>query len=228
VIILHGDNTLGSRQRLRELKGIFAKNPNTQVVGFKGNQLSLTQLIQATQGNSLFGLDQLVIIEKLFTGQASKNKQEIIDSLKKDCLENLIIWEDKQIDGRKIAPLKAKVEVFKIRSSLFNFLDAFRPQAQKEKTSLFHQTLNDSPVELIFFLLVKRVAQLIVAKDSQGKDLESIAPWQKKKILDQSNRFSLLQLLWLYRQLLLIESSQKTGRSKLGLDWQVDLLLSSF
>ncbi len=228
MIILHGDNTLDSRQRLRELKGAFTKNPDTQIVELKGNRLSLTQLIQATQGNSLFGFDRLIVIEKLFTGQPSKAKQEVIDFFKKEGLENLIVWEDKQIDGRKIASLKAKVEVFKIKSSLFSFLDAFQPQFQKEKTLLFHQTLNDSPVELVFFLLAKRVAQLIVAKDSQGKSLESMAPWQKKKILDQAEQFSLSQLLWLYRQLLLIESSQKTGRSKLGLDWQVDLLLSSF
>ena len=228
MIILHGDNTLDSRQRLRELKEVFAKNSGTQVIEFKGNRLSLTQLIQATQGNSLFGFDRLVVIEKLFTGQTSQAKQKIIDFLKKEGLKNLIVWEDKQIDGRKITSLRAKVEVFRIKLSLFSFLDAFQPQAQKEKTRLFHQTLNDSPVELVFFLLAKRVAQLIIAKDSQGKDLESIAPWQKKKILDQAKQFSLSQLLWLYRQLLLIESSQKTGKSKLGLDWQVDLLLSSF
>ncbi len=228
MIILHGDDSLSSRNRLRELKAGFSQKNNSQILSFKAGDLALSELVQLLTGNSLFNDDQLIIIEKLFSGLKNKNKQAIIDFLKNKQPDNLIVWEDKQVDGRKLAAFKVKVENFKIKNSLFAFLDCLSPQRQKEKITLFHQALENSPIELIFFLLARRVAELIVAKDDNGKKLGPMAPWQKNKIIAQAKTFSLKQLIWLYRQLLLIESSQKTGKTKLKLDWQLDLLLSSF
>ena len=89
---------------------------------------------------------------------------------------------------------------------------------------LLHQSLKASAPEAIFYLLHRRISDLIKAKDApQGLKL---APWQTSRLTSQAKHFTLDRLLNLHVQLLQIDTSIKTGTSPIPLDHALELFLS--
>lgn len=223
MIILHGENIVASRKRLtNELEKFSGEK-----IRLESSNLTLTEAKQALESASLFGQDKLVVIESLFSGRPSKKKETLLDYLKSEQPKNLIIWEGKAIDGRKLVSFqKSKIENFKLTAVIFKFLDSLG-SSKKISLGFLHQVINQESPEMVFYMLVRRISLLLIAKDLGPKGLQKMADWQKSRLVAQAKRFSLNQLLKCHRQLLEIDYQQKTGQSVTPLNSSIDLLVVS-
>lgn len=224
MLILHGQNIVLSRNKLREK----TKNFFGETIILNGEKISLTDLKQAIESQSLFGQDRLVIIERLFSRPSGKAKEELLKYLKSENPQNLIIWEGKKVDGRVLTPFKqVKVEKFDLAPLIFKFLDSLSPKSKKISLSILHQCLVHDAPGVVFFMLCRQVKDLIIANDLGEKGLSELPVWKRGKLIRQAKGFGLKKLLWLYRQLLKIDYEQKTGKTPLSLSSQLDLLIAS-
>ena len=107
---------------------------------------------------------------------------------------------------------------------IFKFLDSLKPQNTQTVIKLFHQTIDKDSAELAFYLLARRLSQLIQALN----DPQSLkgAPWQIGRLRSQAKHFNLAQLLQLHQQLLELDYRIKTGRTSFDLATNLDLLLA--
>lgn len=224
MLILHGENTVLSR---RKLVG-FIQNFKGEIVRLEGEKMNLTDLKQAAEASSLFGQKRLVVIENLFARRASQEKEKLLKYCREEKLKNLIIWERKAIDGRSLVSFRfAQIEKFIISPIIFRFLDSFSPRNQKKALYFYHQCLKQEPPEMIFYMLSRRIYDLIIARDLGSQGLANRASWQKAKLVHQAKNFELKKLIFLYQQLLKIDWRQKTGRAAVPLASRLDLLIAS-
>ena len=93
---------------------------------------------------------------------------------------------------------------------------------QKQILTFLHLSTDTDPIELVFYLLHRRISQLIVALDAPS-DLKG-APWQIGKLTSQAKGFTLNQLIKLHQKLTDIDYSIKTGQAALPMASQLDLL----
>lgn len=217
MIILHGDNLVASRQKLSE----YTKRFDGEVIRLDGRQANLTEVKQALESASLFGQKRLVIVENFF------HQPTLVDYFKMHQAGNLILWEGKTIDGRRLASFKkAQIEKYSIPATVFKFLDSL---GQDSKVALYwlHQTLQHEPAELVFYLLCRRVANLIITADLGVAGLTKMAPWQKSRLAQQAKNFKKASLLVIYKKLLVIDWQQKTGQAAYNLADTLDLLVAS-
>ena len=224
MIILHGENIVASRKKLtNELEKFSGEK-----IRFEGDKLTLTELKQALESQSLFGHDRLIIIDNFFSRRTSQEKEALFNYLKKEQPENLIFWEGKTIDGRKLVSFPmAKKEIFKLSSFIFKFLDSLSPKNLRNSLNFLHQSIDQESPEMVFYMLARQIRLLIMAKNLGKKGLVRMAPWQQAKLFRQAEKFELDQLLAIHRQLLEIDYQQKPGRSAISLNFTIDLLIAS-
>ena len=226
--IIHGQNLVLSRKKLGEKIEAFRLKHQAEIIRLEGKKFNLTQAKQLLEATSLFGQRKLIIVENFFSLPQSKQKKETLDYLKEKKPENLIIWENRKIDGRRLMAFsQTKIQRFDLPPLIFKFLDSFAPENKKFSLNLLHQLLHQEAPELIFYLLARRIGQLIIAKDLGKRGLTQMARWQQEKLLYQAKKFDLKKLLLLYQQLLKIDYQQKTGRTSLPLSFHLDLFIAS-
>lgn len=225
-LLLHGNHLSASRQFFIGQK-IQAKKQGLEILAFEGKKLDLSQLKQAVESRSLFGTEKAVFIENFFSLPKSQNQTKIFEYLKNSSVSlPLTIWEGRQIDGRKLKAFSAaEVRLFKIPPVVFKFLDSFFPGNNRNCLNFLHQTLKTEAPELVFYLLARRVGDLIIAADLGPSGLAKMAPWQKTALFAQAKKFSLPRLLRLHHSLLATDRDQKTGRNVLNLSQKLDLLI---
>ena len=211
ITVLCGDNVVLSRQQLPKGKDI---------VRLYGQQLSAEALVQALEAPSLFAGQRLVVVEGLLSLRPSKLKDEMVAQVANHPEIDQVLWEGKAVSAANLKKLgKVEVKEFKIAPLVFKFLDSL------SLTDLHLAAKNDAP-ELIFYLLHRRLAQLIQARDG-GAALKG-APWQIGKLKSQAAKYSLDQLVALQGKLLEIDYSIKSGQDDLPLLSKLDLVLVNF
>lgn len=218
IIIFHGDNYVASRQALNQ------SLPNQPLERFNASKLKASDLTQALESNSLFKTSKVFVIEHLLTLTKSKLKDQLIDIVVNNQEKTIYLWEKKTITSavKKKLP-KANIKEFKTAKIVFKFLDFFKPGSSKTLIKLFHQSLAKDPIELVFYLLCRRISQLIQVH--QDPVSLKTAPWIISQLKAQAKQFDLNQLLSVHQQLLDIDYSLKTGKNILPLPEQLDLLL---
>lgn len=226
MLILHGDNTQLSRQFLTaRVKSFFG-----EVVWLEGRDLKIEEIKQALESQTLLGNDRLVVLERFFLDKKNKQKKLIIDYLLKEKPKNLIVWEEEKIPPQALKNFSfAEIKLFELPKIIFWFLDSLEPSNKKRALQLLHQALKKQPPEFIFYLLTKRVKDLLIAKDLGEKGIENYYqhPWQRKKIATQAQKIETERLKKFYQRLLLVDYLQKSGRAVFPLDYYLDLLVLS-
>lgn len=226
IFFLHGDNQPASRERLNQLL-TEARVSKKEIIQLEGLKIDQNQLLQALESSSLFGQDKLVVIENLFSRPQSGEKEAIIKYLKKEAIVlDLVFWEKKNISGTitRWLPKTWQFIEFKIPVVIFKFLDEFRPNNQKQLLTLIRSSIRVDSAEMVFYMLARRLHDLIVAKDLGKSGLKG-APWQIGRLVSQAGNFTLNQLIQLYQKLLNIDIDIKTGASPMTLPWHLDLLI---
>ncbi|GAI75303.1 unnamed protein product, partial [marine sediment metagenome] len=204
-----------------------AKTENKEIFRLDGLKIDLNQVLQSLESSSLFGQEKLIVIEGLFSRIKSKEKDSIIKYLKKEKISpDLIFWERKEISGTTLRwlPKEWQYQVFKTPTIIFKFLDSLRPGNQTQILGLLLNSIKKDSAEMVFYMLARRIRELIIASDI-GKEGLKGAPWQIGKLMSQAKNFTLEQLTTVYGKLLEIDIDIKTGRSFMPLDWHLDLLI---
>lgn len=224
--IFHGENLLASRTAYLK---VLNTETGSEIVRLDGEAITLTDLIQAAESGSLFAPKRLIAIENLFTRRDSKQKDSILKYLSKaDPNLPVLVWEKKEISLKtlkKRLPV-ATLHLFKLQKSIFNFLDAIRPNNTKNLLRLLHKCLKEESPELVIYMTARRVSQLIIGKDLGQKGLSELPAWQRSRLFSQAKTFSLKELLELHSRIFSLDRSLKSGRASLSLDHLLDLVMA--
>ena len=224
--IIHGTDIAASRKFFLE-----QRQKHTQTVSLDEMYVTLTDLYQILEGGSFFEESKYLFIEQFLTKRKkSAEKNAIIDYLiKHSASHHIFLWEGKELDRSSLSSFKtAQIQVFKLPSTLFLFLDSLKPKNQKQMISLFHKTLETTESEMIFFMLVRQF-RILLALSQAGKneidELKRVATWQRGKFKKQAASFGLDRLKELYGKLFTIELGQKTGSLSSPLVSAIDFFL---
>jgi len=220
LLIIHGDDLASSRKFFLEQKQQYP-----DAVLLDGDRVSITDLTQIFEGGELFSDNKNVFIEQMITkksrgrGRASKKNPDefskIITYLETNASENtIVLWENKELERGALTAFKtATIRPFKLPQTLFLFLDSFKPGNGPKLISLFHQTIETTEVEMVFFMLVRQLRLLLAVSEESNEPIDEVKrlTWQKSKLQQQASLFGAERIKELYEKLFSIELGQKTG-----------------
>lgn len=216
MLIIHGEDKASSYKRLIALADSY-KDKQIEVISYDPQDLDITTLRQELS-SGLFGVSKCFIIKNLLSSTKSKSKDKIIDLLKTDIGQDIILYENKSLSATLLKPFsKAVVESFEISPIIFKFLDCLRPRNIRQILLGWKKLLEaGNEPEYIFAMVVRQIRLLIQAKS--GPSYLKMAPYPKKLITAQAELFSLDHLISLHNSLYEIDKRIKTGSSPLGLE----------
>jgi DNA polymerase III delta subunit len=225
--LFHGDNIYLSR---KELLNFREKFKDQEIIIFDEKNLSLTDLKQATESNSMFGNNRLVIIENFFVKKFSKKVKDNDEN--KFFLKNLsdnieiVFWEEKEINKTSISLLPKSIDIalFQIDKLLFKFLESLKTNNTLDLIDRYNHCIEKDSPEMIFAMLVRHLRYLIMVKDI-GKNVTELSPWQLGKFIKQADIFDLRKLILMYNKLLQIDIKIKTSLSPFNLTDELRLFL---
>lgn len=98
--ILHGENTVQSRQKLIEVLN-KAKTHGLDIVRLEASKLSEADLEQALGSQNLFGADRAIVIEELHSLPKSHRKENLLTAVATFAKSNpdtqIILWEKRPL-----------------------------------------------------------------------------------------------------------------------------------
>jgi len=236
ITIIHGNDIVSSRKFY-----IDERKRSPHAITFSGDNLNLTDLAQALEGDSLFYIaNKEIFIEDFFSKKPSQEFDSIVSYLQKHGKNvNIKIWEAKEVSKKQLNNLKnTTIKLFSLPKPLFLFLNELVPQNKaklgqnnKKLVYLFHKTLESIEAELVFYMMIRQFRLLLAifreSQNNQIDEIKNIQPWQKARLKKQVSFFSETHLKNIYNKICTIEISQKTGSSILSLPQAIDFLLLS-
>lgn len=184
VILLHGDHSLDSYNRLQKLIQV-AKERNWEIIkiGAKDN-FSLPEKLTAS---NLFEEERFYVIENL-----TKIKKTDLEWFKKN-IERLsgttIIYHSNTITNNllKLIPETTKTEEYKLPKLIFKFLESFWPGNSRNSIRLLHEVIKNEAPEFVFNLLSRHLRDLYWV--TLDKDSMLYPDWRISKLAQQAKRF---------------------------------------
>jgi len=153
----------------------------------------------------------------------NERQKKIIEKIIKDESFILIDFEE-GLEKRdlKITDKKTEIKEFKLPLSIFNLLDNLYPKNLNSFIKNFNLLTKEIDEELIFYMIIKRVRQLLQIKFDQK--IENVQSWQLKRLIFQAKIWSQEKLIKLYQSLFTIEKNMKTGNTPFDLKKSLELL----
>jgi DNA polymerase III delta subunit len=227
ILLIHGADIAASRKFFSD-----KKETSPHAISLDGEKVTITDLLQIFEGGELFSESKTVFIEQLLSKRKKSNELTQLLTI----IENhasghtIVIWEGKELEKSALTHFKtAEVRVFKLPQTLFTFLDNLKPKNNKQLLTLFHQTLETTEVEMVFFMLVRQIRMLLALLENANQpidELKRLAPWQRTKLERQAAAFGKKKLIKLYQSLFSVEVAQKTGNLTANLVTTIDFLLA--
>lgn len=219
--ILHGDDTLSSKNKLTSLTTEF-KNLTT----LDCEKVKVTDLLQAFSSNDLFLDTKCIVLEKILKLKKPEMDKlmELLSTL--PSTTTVVLWHNTELSKIALGKFKnGKVESFVLPKLFFSFLDELSPRTlQKELHTL--SLMQKVEAEQVFYAMVKRIRQLIMIKSGGNfEELVKMNPWQLGKLKTQSASWSVEKLESLYKQLFVLEVKMKSGGLVLPLRQHLDIVL---
>lgn len=217
--ILHGEDIKSSYTKLNLL---IKSQPNSRKIDLSGKETTRDQFINALSSQNLFDEKEMIIGHNLI-------KNKIVSSADIKHLSHekeIVLWEDTQLTSMQLSKFKsqASIEIFKLPTNLFVFLDSIIPHSKQTFTNL--QKLRLEKAENFCWLLSNRFFLLILAKNGTSFEKASelngkvgkgkLFDWQWQKIKNQAYYFDLEILKSLFSGILKIDFMQKSGATNLN------------
>jgi hypothetical protein len=206
IIVLHGDNSLQSYERLRKFID-EAKKRGWEILYdlFPDNA-------------SLFGKERLTVYKdyKLLTKTDIKRLNKLDGTL--------VIFHEAVLPQTflKSLPKDIKIEEFKLPVIVWNFLDGIAPGTPERSVKTLHTIIVKEPVEFIFSMIAKRIKEMYwVSIDSGSLGYPS---WRVSKLKSQAAKFTEGQLVELIETFARIDFESKTGQADLVSELDLTLL----
>ncbi len=226
ITIAYGDDATSSRNYY-----ISERQKSKNPVILDGGKLTLSDLMQSLEGGSLFNDEKDIYIENFFSAKKlnASFKEIAVYINKQDAQANIFFWENSELSKTELAIFKkATAKLFKIPKNLFGFLDNIKP-GNTGSVKQFHELLNQTAEELIFFMIVRQFRLLLAVSDHEIKnpidEFKRLAPWQTGKLKNQAKLFGLEKLISIYNKLYEIDSAYKSGKLPATLTQTIDFLL---
>lgn len=224
--IISGDDMVRSRNKLNEII-----NNETNITKIDGKKMSSGQISIVFSTNSLFSSNICVVIEYY---SKIKPVDEFIQELKK--VENnkdikIVLWDLEEPPVKiKNSFKNASLDSFSFPKVYFNFLDKLTPLGSAESLNILHQVLKTYSPEQILYSIIKRLRQLLVIKSGiylSSKEFHNMQDWQIKKLNNQSNLWTELQLRNALISYTDLDEKIKTSSLTMDLSSHLDILLIS-
>jgi len=221
--ILHGENIVASRNFLSSLIN-QAQNKKLPTIRLTSGDFQIDNLVSALEPD-LFGQKKLIILDD-FQKFSPQSQKEIAKVIKKNPSQSqIIIWANKKMPAKTLNLFPQKQDrLFKPDNLVFTFLDSLSPDNKEKCLKLLNQALDREETGLVFYLLVGRVEDLIIAKTGHQDQLKK-APWQKSRLSAQAQKFSLSQLKKFLKGLIALDYQQKNGQLFCSLEFGLELLI---
>jgi hypothetical protein len=116
------------------------------------------------------------------------------------------------------------IKEFKLPISVFNFLDNLYPGNLATTIKNLDLLSKTTAIELIFFMLNKRIRQLLMIKFNH--ELDGVKLWQLKKLNYQAKLWSKQNLIKFYQSLFQLEIKVKTSNNPFDLKKSLELLFT--
>lgn len=210
IIVLHGDNTQESYQRLARFRA-EAKQRGWLIKTLLVN--SKYDLSEQLTSQSLFQKEVLYILEG--AGKLKKRELEWLKSKSGELEATLVIFHPSvlpQAVGMAL-PEPVKYEKYELPKLIWKFLDSFYPGNSRNSLKFLHNTVETEPLPFVFSQLARHVRDLYMAK-LEPKVL-SLPAWRVNKLKSQAKKFQKGQLHEIISQLSLIDVKSKTSSSDL-------------
>jgi DNA polymerase III delta subunit len=220
-IILHGENTIKSREKLVQIISDLKINKKS-VTRLEAKKLDLANLEEELAKSSLFGEDETIVIEEIHSLPRSKKKDSLIQLLS-NTDRDIVLWEKRNLTPTMLKKFpQARTEIFKISNTLFSWLDIFHPKtpAQKNLESL-DKAIKSNGDYMCFVMLIRQIGLLIHVKDG-GRPAGP--PFMVSKIKKQASYFSMEKLLDIHRDLFEIDRKMKSSQSFMSMKQELDIL----
>lgn len=205
IIILHGDNTQKSYERLSKFIS-EAKKRGWEITDYSEDSIS---------NQTLFKSERFYVLKDYKT--LSKKQIERLEKYD----GNLIIYHEGNIPAlfTKSLSKDTKIEKFELPRLVFKFADSFYPKNSNNCLKLLHELTTNEPIELTFFWLSRHIRDLYWVKI--GKP--SYPDWRISKLKSQASKFSDDLLKEIISDLAEIDIKVKS--SKANLKDSLDLLI---
>lgn len=227
IILIHGDDTAASRNYFLE-----QKQKVENALSFTAEELEISKLVQIFEGGGLFSDAKNIFIEDFLSRKKPGKDFQNITSYLKDTSSkhDIYLWEGKEVTKINLSFFpKCDIKVFKLPKGLFQFIDAIKPGNNKNLVLLFHNVLQTSEPEFVFYMIIRQFRMLLALSDSDSSkqidEIKNLASWQTGKLKRQAGYFYIEKLKAIYSKLFEIDFLQKTGRSTLSLTAAIDFLL---
>ncbi len=226
ITIIHGDDVASSRNYY-----VDKRQASQSPVILDGGKFSLSDLMQSLEGGSLFNEEKNIFIENFFSSKkANTNFKEIVIYIEEQASKaSIFFWENSELSKTELTTFKkTTAKLFKIPQNLFGFLDNIKP-GNTDSIKQFHELLNQTAEELIFFMIVRQFRLLLAVSDPDAEnaidEVKRLAPWQTGKLKSQAKLFGPEKLIAIYKRLHEIDSDSKTGKSATSLTQTIDFFL---
>lgn len=223
-VVLHGDNQVESRKRLSLIIS-QARKRGLEIARVDGKTATKKDLTLLSRSQSLLAEEMLVVSENFFSG--NKKAVEIAGTLVKSNGTVFVFWEEKALSPAILKKLAKEFEIegFKIPNSVFKFLESVLPKNTKVMLNLYHQALKQSNPEFLLIMAARQVRLLIWAKGDP--ETLKIPDWQKLRLIKQTEKFDLDQLIRLHSKLLEFDRLNKRSGLPENLEASLELLFIS-
>lgn len=210
--VLHGDDLSSSYSRLAQ---ILAQYPNHKKVRFtEKSQVDL--FVEELFAQDIFNIPKIIICENYITVGAVKEK--ILAEIPQNV--PIIFWEHKQLTPAQITKIKnfTKIELFKVKSIIFYFLDSISPSATKSLKSLFKIKQEENLLWHLTnrFMLLTLIIQNFTKINIEAFLNKKIADWQWQKLKVQSKLFDKDTVNAIFSGLIKIDYLIKSGQTALS------------
>ena len=225
LILIHGDDVIASKEKLRRELEDYA---NEEKIYLNGSKISTTEIILSCESQSIISTERAVIIENIFSKQMTTEKEKILkylNSLKTSY--KIILYEVNELDKKNISKYlpSAKTIRAQLPAFLFRFLETIGLEQAKASLEMMHKLKLQKSIEFILTMLIRQWHLLIIVKDPKSRQSSGLASWQIAKLLNQARLFDMDKLIASYRQLLQAEYQLKTGKTPYNLSQLLDLFI---
>jgi len=217
IIILHGDDTVKSYERLKKFIDV-AKERSWEVSHIDESDQSFEEILSAS---SLFGSERFFILKDV--KKIGKKEHAWLSKNYAAISGNLIIYNEGSLNVTTIKsfPSDTKFEEFKLPVVIWNFLDNLAPGKGDYSVKTLHKILEKEPPEFIFSLIARHFRDLTWVKVDAAS--AGFPFWKINKLKSQSSKFTAEALRNFISSLSDIDINVKT--SKADLTTELDLLL---
>jgi len=222
--IICGENTIEAYNFFLEKKKEFI-DKKYEVLEIDSS--AIEELIRWQSENlSLFATKKVFFTRNLNKKINKTNKKTLmlIDRVVNDKKINIFDFEE-GVEKRNLKVQKnVLIKEFKLPISVFNFLDNLYPGNLATVIKNLNLLSKTTASELIFFMLTKRIRQLLMIK--LNHKLDGLQLWQLKKLNYQAKLWSKQTLIKFYQSLFQLEIKVKTISNPFDLKKSLELLFT--